>query len=535
MSSATSKKSTYSKKKKSSQKISEVKRADLAGDSRQEIVFKYVLNGLLLIYLLYYLFQLYASLDNTFFWADENKHAYICSLVYKTHQLPIILPDDLYGDYRWSYPPLFHILGAAFMGIAGPSALKFFNLILLLIFLPSFYILIRKHYGNNEAVVACLLITLSPVLAINTIRLTTEMLSMLCIFLSFFFMLVAIKKTDKFYAIVAGLFTGMLMLSKQAGFVVLGFYVLLLCWFFWKDKKSFKVLLFVIGVSVSIYSPYLIWAIYNKVEVLGFVSVFLGLAEKPEWSAVALNSFKKYDSGLMEFAHLFYKGNKLVVTVSLLLPLYHFIRSRFKDEPQNYIFILLIYLALIMMAWHITNKRHTIILLPLIAFLVGYAVNQIATNKLLIKALIMLLLFLAGYMTFQMPNYRQKSNGPEEFIDMAELIKTDDSSDFRILCLRKFDAIMYTQKPVIWPHPKLGKIPIDLVEKQSAEKLLAVFKKYQIKYVLIETPLIVKSDKFYAGRYPLYFVRACERLERQGKVAFVAMTKSKRFILLKVL
>jgi hypothetical protein len=93
---------------------------------------------------------------------------------------------------------------------------------------------------------------------------------------------------------------------------------------------------------------------------------------------------------------------------------------------------------------------------------------------------------------------------------------------------------MYTQKPVIWPHPKLNKIPIDLVQKQSAEKLLAVFKKYNIKYILIETPLIIKGDKFYAGRYPLYLVRACERLERQGKIAFVAMTKSRRYILLKV-
>ena len=534
MSAAKRKKVKHSKKKKSPDKISEVKRADLMGDSKRDIVFKYVLNSLLFIYLFYYLFQLYASLDHTFFWADENKHAYICSLVYKTHQLPTILPDDLYGDYRWSYPPLFHIFGAIFMGIAGPSALKFFNLILLLIFLASFFYLTRKHYGNDTAVVACLLVTLSPVLAINTIRFITEMLSMLCIFFSFFFLLVAVKKSDKFYAIISGLFTGLLMLSKQAGFVVFGFYGLLLIWFFWKNKKNFKILLWLIGVSVVTYSPYLVWAIYNKVEVLGFVSAFLGLTEKPEWSAMALKSFHKYDSGIIEFANLFYKGNGLFISVSLIVPLYHFIRVRFKDEPENYIFFLLCFLSFVMMAWHITNKRHTIILLPFIAFFAGYAVNQITTNKLIIRVLILLLLVIAGYLTYQMPDHRQRSNGPKEFIDMAQLIKEEDSSDARILSLRKFDTIMYTQKPVIWPHPKLNKIPIDLVEKQSAEKLLAVLKKYKIKYIVIETPLIIKGDKFYAGRYPLYFVRACERLERQGKIAFVAMTKSRRYILLKV-
>jgi 4-amino-4-deoxy-L-arabinose transferase-like glycosyltransferase len=534
MSSAKSKKSKHSKSKKSSRKISEVKRADLAGDSRQEIVFKYVFNGLLFIYLFYYLFQLYASLDNTFFWADENKHAYICTVVSKIHGVPAILPDDLYGDYRWSYPPLFHILGAAFMSIAGSPALKFFNLILLIIFLTSFFVLIRKHYGNNQAVVACFLITLSPVLAINTIRFTTEMLSMLFTFFSFFFLIIALKKTHKFHAVISGLFTGALMLSKQTGFVVLAFYGLLLLWFFWKDKKKFKILLWVIGVSVGAYTPYLVWAIYNKVEVLGFVSVFLGIAKKPEWSGTVIKMFHRYDSGIVEFAHLFYKGNGFLLTASILLPLYHFIRIRFKDEPHNYIFFLLFFLSFVMMAWHITNKRHTIILLPLITFLVSYAINQITKNKLVIRALFLLLLVIASYLTYQMPNYRQIYNAPEDFVELADLIKKDNSSDSRILVLRKFDAIMYTQKSVIWPHARLNHAPIELLEKQSADKLFPLLKKYKIKFIVIEIPRIVKVKKFQAGRYPLYFVRTCERLEQQGKIAFEAITKSRRFILLRV-
>jgi 4-amino-4-deoxy-L-arabinose transferase-like glycosyltransferase len=535
MSSAKSKKSKRSKKKKSSNKISEVERADLADDSRQEIIFKYVLNGLLLIYLLYYLFQLYASLDNTFFWADENKHAYICSLVYKTHQIPMILPDDLYGGYRWSYPPLFHILGAAFMGIAGPAFLKFFSLSLLLIFLPSFYFLIRKHYGNNEAVIACFLITLSPVLAINAIRFTTEMLSMLCIFFSSFFFVIAVKKANKFYAVISGLSTGMLMLSKQVGFVIFGFYGLLFLWFFWKNKENFKISLWVLGVSVATYSPYFVWAIYNRVEVLGFVSVFLGIADKPEWSGTALKVFRRYDSGIIEVASLFYKGNGFFLTILLLLPIYYFIKIRFKDEPQNYAFFLFIYLVIVMMAWHITNDRHTIILLPLIAFLFSYTVNKITANKLIIRALIISLLLIGGYLAYHMPNYRQKYNAPEEFVELTKFINEDTASDARILCLSKFDVIMYTQNPVIWPHAKLGKVPIELLEKQSADKLFALLKQYKIKLIIIETPRIVNVKRFHGGRYPLYFVRTCEQLERQGKIVFEKITKFKRYILLSVI
>jgi 4-amino-4-deoxy-L-arabinose transferase-like glycosyltransferase len=535
MSAAKRKKSRQSKKKKAPGKISEVRRTDLTGGPRQDIVLKYVLNGLLFIYLFYYLFQLYTSIDQTFFWADENKHAYVCAVVSEIKGIPKILPDDLYGGYRWSYPPLFHILGAVFLGIAGFDALKFFNLTLLIIFLISFFGLIRKHYGNNQAVVACFLITLSPVLAINAVRFTTEMLSMLFTFFSFIFLAISLKKADKINAIISGLFTGALMLSKQIGFVILGFYGLLLLWFFWRDKEKFKILLWVIGVSVGIYSPYLIWALYNKVEVLGFIFVFLGIMEKPEWSATALKSFAKSSSGIKEFAILFYEGNGIVLTFSFLLPIYHFIKTRFKDEPQNYIFLLSIYLTVVMMAWHITNSRHTIILLPLIAFLAGYALNQITTKPLIIRALIVLLFINAGYMIYKMPNYRQENNAPAEFVGLSEVIEKDSSSDSRILCLRKFDAIMHLKIPAIWPHAKLNNIPIELLEKQNADDLYRLLKKYKIKFILIEAPLIARIDKFQGRSYPLYFARRCEQLERRGKLALKALTTSKRFILLKVI
>jgi 4-amino-4-deoxy-L-arabinose transferase-like glycosyltransferase len=406
--------------------------------------------------------------------------------------------------------------------------------VLLILFLPSFYFLIRKHYENNAAVVAVLLLTLAPVLAINTIRLTTEMLSMVCIFFSVFFLTIALRKTDKFYAVTCGFFTGLLTLSKQAGFVVLGFYGLLGIWFFWNNRQNFKILLWVLAAAVATYSPYLVWAIYHKIEVFGFVSAFLGLTEKPEWSATALKSFRQHDSGIVEFAHLFYRAIGFVLTALLLLPLFNFARVRFKDAPQNYVFFLSIYLAIVMIVWHITNDRHTIILLPLIAFLIGYSFIQIVTHKLMRPALIVLLLLICGYFSYHLPDYRQRYNAPKEFVDLVELIREDAAPDSRVLGLRKFDTIMYTQKRVIWPHPKLRDIPIDIVKKQSADKLFEVLKKYQIKYILIETPLIIKSNRFYARSYPLYLVRNCEQLERQGRLSFVAMTKSKQFILLRV-
>jgi hypothetical protein len=134
-----------------------------------------------------------------------------------------------------------------------------------------------------------------------------------------------------------------------------------------------------------------------------------------------------------------------------------------------------------------------------------------------------------------MPDYRQKYNrGGTEFMPIAKIIKEDHSSSGRILSVNKFDVLMYTQKPVIWPHPKLSRNPLDLFEKQSPDNLYSLLKHYQIKYVLINLGLVTNTDIFLGRNYPLFLVRNFEQLEQQGKLTLEAVSKSKKFILLKV-
>ena len=128
-----------------------------------------------------------------------------------------------------------------------------------------------------------------------------------------------------------------------------------------------------------------------------------------------------------------------------------------------------------------------------------------------------------------------KNNAPAEFINLAEIIEKNNSPSARTLGMHRFDILMYTRKPVIWPHPKLHDAPIDLVQKQKADKLYRLLKKFHVKYILIETRRITESDSFQSRNYPLYFVRTCEQLERQGKIALEALSKHKRFLLLKVI
>ena len=134
-----------------------------------------------------------------------------------------------------------------------------------------------------------------------------------------------------------------------------------------------------------------------------------------------------------------------------------------------------------------------------------------------------------------MPDYRQKYNkGGAEFMPIAKIIKEDHSSSGRILSVNKFDVLVYTRKPVIWPHPKLSRNPLDLFNKQSPDNLYRLLKYYQIKYVLINVGLVTNTDRFFGRNYPISLVRNFEQLERQGKLTLEAISESKKFILLRV-
>jgi len=494
--------------------------------------FSYLLDSALLIFFLYYFYKIYSFLGETYFWADENVHAYVSSVILKTHQIPFVLPPEIYGMREFSYPPLFHVLSALAMSVAGFSVLKYINLTLLIFFLFGFYSLIRRYYGNYEASIACLLLSLSSVMAINTIRYMTEMLSMVLIFFSFFFVLLALKKSKKSFAIIAGVSTGLLLLTKQIGVVVLSFYFVLFVWFLLIKAKDARIMLIVVGVSVCIYIPYLILTIYNNVDVFKFVSLWLGdIEEKPKWTIEAVRSFRRYDSSLKEFAYLFFKGNGIIMSISFLFPLYYFIKVRAKEPPQHYVFVMLICLSGAMIAWHITNPRHTITLLPLITFLIGYSFTRIARKTIIIKAAILLLFIIACYSVYHMPNYRHRYNFPKDYRTLLEMIREDDSIEGRIFCIDSFDTLMYTGKPVIWPHPKLRHIPVDLVEAQDAKEFYSLLKKYQIKTILINKKF-VRGNTYVGRNYPLYFFNNCLALNNEGRLTTIAY--SEKHLLIKV-
>lgn len=498
--------------------------------SKRQKIFDFTITGSCLIFFIYYFSILFSQLHETFFWADENFHSYISGIISETHQIPFYLPDEIYGKYILMYPPLLHIIGGLAISLAGVSALQYINFLLLLLFFPSFFILIQKYYDRQVALIACLLLSLSPVVAINSVRFMTEMLSMLMMFFSFFFAMLALQKNRFAFACFSGMFTGLFILSKQVGIVVLSYYVILLFWFLIKkNRNDAKIMFWIIAISVLMVLPYFLNAIIQDVNIFEIIPRFGNQAER---YVERVKIFQRYDSGLKDFAYHFFNGNGFILSVSFLLPLYYFIRKKLKNPPQHYFFFLSFYLVIAMIAHHITNSRHTITLLPLIAFLFGYTLTKMFRDKIMQYIILSGLVITCVYSTYNMPNYREQFNAPKDFIEIAEIIKRDNSPG-RTLCINPFDALMYTQKPVIWPTIHLANPPSEILEEKNIDRFYGLLKNYNIDYIIIWTKFL-GGDTFIRN-YPVNFYDNCRELISQQKMKITAKSIFQSFYLLKVI
>jgi hypothetical protein len=497
-------------------------------------VLDHVLDSSILVFFVYYFHKFYSQLGQTYFWADETMHLYVTDLIYKTKSIPAILPA-IYGECRWSYQSLFHVLASLTIPFGGISGLKYFNLGLLIIFISAFYAIVRRYYGRFEAGAACLLLSLSFVIVECTVRFMTDLISMVLFFFSFFLLMLALKKgQDKnstYFAVGSGIATALLLMAKQTGYVVLGFYVLLLIWFAIRKNRDLRTVAVAVGVSIAMSLPYFIWAAYNDVGLVAWLmDKYSGDSWRSKEVREMLKAIEKHESGIVEFAINFYRGNRLIISLSALLPLLHFARVRGRDYPHNIFFLMLLYLTAAMIVYHITYPRHTITLLPLLSFLFAHSLSQIVRNRVVRMAVLALLLAASFHFAWKMPNYRMYWNAPADFRYMTDLINKD-TSEGTILTINHLDVAVYTGRSVIWAHIFTKNTPYDLFKTRDYGEFQRLLKKYDISHVFIWRRFI-GQDRFSFGHYPTYLIKNCQKLNKQGKLP--VMASRGEFMLLKV-
>jgi 4-amino-4-deoxy-L-arabinose transferase-like glycosyltransferase len=171
------------------------------------------------------------------FLTDECFHTYIVETIIADGNSPVDL-SELYSGMRNNTHPLFHWLAVPFYLVKGRAALPYFNVVLSAVMLGLLYWLLRAWVTAAAARIAVAVTLLFDVIYICTQAFYVEVLSALTFVLAVFGLYVAFglpeggrRRFDWKLPFLAGCGTGLCLLSKQTGYVVLPVLVVLFVFF----------------------------------------------------------------------------------------------------------------------------------------------------------------------------------------------------------------------------------------------------------------------------------------------------------------
>src|SRR5262245_23953194 len=125
-----------------------------------------------------YLAALWRQAAPAWFASDECFHAYLAEWIAGHAALPRTLPE-FYSGLPYFYPPLFHLLGATVLKLAGAEALKYLNVVLSGLLFVALYAIPVPGLSRTARRCATLLCLGSRALALFAVRFYAEALATL--------------------------------------------------------------------------------------------------------------------------------------------------------------------------------------------------------------------------------------------------------------------------------------------------------------------------------------------------------------------
>ena len=162
----------------------------------------------------FYLVLLWRQASPGTFASDECFHAYVSEWIARWGRLPRELPE-FYSGLPYFYPPLFHLLGAGAVKLAGSGSLKYLNVILTGVLVTVLYALPAPGISRAARRCIVLLCVASPALSFYAVAFYAETLATLMAVLVVLLLLRARARPGTREGVLLGLGVGGALLSKQ--------------------------------------------------------------------------------------------------------------------------------------------------------------------------------------------------------------------------------------------------------------------------------------------------------------------------------
>ncbi len=467
-------------------------------------------------------FRLTGFARTSIFFVDECWHALVARMMAEAHGLVTTTTAMMAGRFHLDYPPLFHLLGAVGYAWAGPSALAYVNIVVALTLLALILIGPGRLLDPMPRASLALALTATPLFTMYSVRFYVEMLTAAVFFCSWWWFAVALRDARQLSsvtldgrrrdAIISGIATGLLVWTKQTGLLVLGLYAAYLAWTIVRgDRTRRATAAWVVGTAAIFAAAYL--------------GVTLGQGENPFLFAVSTRHPDVWSSAMegvavprMLFLQTLWPTWGALPFVLMFLPIAVLVTNRRRNYPYAPLLVLLGILVAVFLIDRRLVERHTLFLLPLIAFLGVDAVTRLGGRLGTWAGFVMILLAAVAHVV-TMPNYRVNFNPSRDFVEMARTIAQRTPSDATIASVWWVELRYHTGRNVIWPVPNLDDAPVELFREQSADDWYEHLRARGLDYLLVDDRYVSEGPSLNFSRHTLANLDA---LIQNGQVQLVA-------------
>lgn len=457
----------------------------------------------------FWLVRLAGFAGTSIFFVDECWHAVVAQAMAASRGLLTSTTALMADRYELDYPPLFHLANAVLAGSVGPRAFIWFNLGVAVFLLGLILIGPGGLLDPIQRASVALVLTATPLFAMYGLRFYAEMLTALLFFASWWWFAVALRTLRIRDAAIAGIAGGLLVWTKQVGWLVLALYG---GYFLWtclrRDTAARRVAAWVVGLALAVSAPYAILTVARGEHPWLFA---YPLRHAALWHAVMAGA----EVPRRVFLSTLWATYGPLPFILAVLPLgLAFKGAARRAYPHWPLVILLVLLAAVFVVDRRLVERHTLFLLPLAAVLGVDALTRWGGARATLAGFVVVA-FIAVHHVSTMPNYRVGFNPSRDFAQMAEVIRRYTPPDAKILTPWWVEVRYHTGRQVLWPVPNLDDPPLDLVVDQEAGAWDLRLRARTITHLLLD-------DRYVAERPGLGFSRQTwdhlTRLSAEGRV-----------------
>ena len=203
-----------------------------------------------------YLVVLWRQASPALFASDECFHAYLAEWIAGHAALPRTLPE-FYSGLPYFYPPLFHLVGAALVKLAGIASLKYLNVLLTGLMVAALFALPVPDLSRAARRWAVLLCIASRALSLYAVRFYAETLATLLAVVVLLLLLRTRARPSTWNGVLLGLLVGAALLAKQpAGVLPVLLLALAAVDFAGRRRPQARAMLIALGVALVVAVPY---------------------------------------------------------------------------------------------------------------------------------------------------------------------------------------------------------------------------------------------------------------------------------------